>query len=428
MNRVLNIILGGGKGTRLYPLTKVRAKPAVPFGGKSRLIDIAVANSINSGFRRIYILTQFESASLNLHISRTYQFDAFSGGFVEILAATQSLSNEGGWYSGTADAVRKNLHRFYFRRPTHYIILSGDQLYKMDLKEFLEEHIASGAEITVAANPVDRNRANDLGILKINGEKNIDAFLEKPGPDKDISDLKIPPETMKASGITGNSGKDYLASMGIYIFNAKTMYECLDSDHEDFGRDVFPESVGKRKVNAYIYNGYWEDIGTIKSFYEANLNLATFQPNFNLYDEDAPVYTYRRNLPPSKINSCTFRHALASEGSIITDAYITNSIVGIRTIISEGASLDGVNCLGSDYYETPELCEENSAKGIPNIGIGRGTVIKGAIIDKNARIGAHCRIGIDHDERKDGEYDNYHIVDGIIIVHKDAILKDGTII
>ncbi|MCP4750182.1 MAG: glucose-1-phosphate adenylyltransferase [Proteobacteria bacterium] len=427
MNRVLNIILGGGKGSRLYPLTKVRAKPAVPFGGKFRLIDIAVANSINSGFRKIYILTQFESASLNLHISRTYQFDSFSGGYVEILAATQNLANDG-WYGGTADAVRKNLHRFYFRRPSHYIILSGDQLYKMNLKEFFEEHVASGAEITVAATPVTRARVDELGILKINKKKNIDAFLEKPGPDKDISDLKIPAETMKASGITGEIGADYLASMGIYIFNADTMHACLDSDHADFGRDIFPESIGKRKVNAYVYNGYWEDIGTIKNFYEANLNLATFQPNFNLYDEDAPVYTYRRNLPPSKINSSTFRHALASEGSIITDAYITNSIVGIRTIISEGASLDSVNCLGSDYYETPEQREENLANDIPNVGIGKGSLITKAIIDKNARIGAHCRIGIDHTERKDGEYENYHIVDGIIVIHKDAILKDGTII
>ncbi len=427
MDKVINIILGGGKGSRLYPLTKERAKPAVPFGGKSRLIDIAVANSINSGFRKIYILTQFESASLNLHINRSYQFDIFAKGFVEILAATQNLSNDG-WYEGTADAVRKNISRFAVHRPTHYIILSGDQLYKMDLKAFLKQHKESGAEITVAATPVDRSSANELGILKIDKNRNIEVFHEKPGPDKDISELKIPSEAMKASGIPENSGKDFLASMGIYVFNADVMNSCLDSKDTDFGKEIIPDSIGKKKVMAYVYNGYWEDIGTIKNFYEANLNLATYQPNFNLYDEDHPVYTHRRNLPPSKINSCSFKQALASEGSIITDAFITYSIVGIRTIIYEGASLDGVYCMGSDYYEIPEQIEDNRRQGIPNIGIGKGSVIKKAIIDKNARIGAHCRIGVDNNERNDGDYGNYHIVDGIIIIHKNAILKDGTVI
>ncbi|MBI9103423.1 MAG: glucose-1-phosphate adenylyltransferase [Spirochaetales bacterium] len=427
MDRVMNIILGGGKGSRLFPLTKGRAKPAVPFGGKSRLIDIAVANCINSGFRKIYILTQFESASLNMHINTSYQFDIFSKGVVEVLAATQNLDNDG-WYEGTADAVRKNLHRFSFHNPSHYIILSGDQLYKMNLKEFLQQHKDSGADITVAATPVDRPTADELGILKIDKKQKIDAFLEKPGPDMDISELKIPAEAMRASDIPENCGKDYLASMGIYIFNADVMHECLETEHTDFGKEIIPASIGKRKVNAYVYNGYWEDIGTIKNFYEANLNLATFQPNFNLYDENAPVYTHRRNLPPSKINSCTFRQALAAEGSIITDAYITYSIVGVRTIISEGASLDGVYCMGSDFYETPEERAENRKKKIPHIGIGKGTVIKGAIIDKNARIGKHCRIGIDSSTRNDGDYGNYHIVDGIIIIHKDAILNDGTVI
>ncbi|MDC7126898.1 MAG: glucose-1-phosphate adenylyltransferase, partial [Spirochaetales bacterium] len=424
MDKVLSIILGGGKGSRLYPLTKDRAKPAVPFGGKGRLIDIAISNCINSGYRKIFILTQFESASLNMHLSRTYQFDVFSKGFVEILAATQNLNNDG-WYQGTADAVRKNLRRFSFHKPDYYIILSGDQLYKMDLKDFLKQHKKSGADVSIAATPVDRGNANELGILKIDKEQTIDSFFEKPGPDKDISDLKIPSEVAAASNIPQNCGKDYLASMGIYIFNADVMHDCLASDYTDFGKEIIPETIGAKNVKAYVYTGYWEDIGTIKNFYEANLNLSSPQPNFNMYDEAAPVYSHRRNLPPSKVNSCTFKQALAAEGSIITDAYISYSVVGIRTIISEGASLDGVFCMGADFYESPDERKENSRLDRPNVGIGKGTLIKRAIIDKNVRIGAYCRIGVDHKEREDGDYGNYHIIDGIIIIHKNAVLSDG---
>lgn len=427
MNKVLTIILGGGKGSRLYPLTKERAKPAVPFGGKSRLIDIAISNSINSDFKKIYILTQFESASLNQHLSSTYQFDVFSNGFVESLAASLRLNNEG-WYQGTADAVRKNMQRFSYHKPEYYLILSGDQLYKMDLQAFLKQHKESGAEITIATTPVTRQDANELGILKIKKNQEIESFLEKPGPDKDISELIIPNDVAKHSGLSENSSKEYLASMGIYIFSAKAMEECLKNESTDFGKEIIPQAIQKRKVMSYVYDGYWEDIGTIKNFYEANLNLASPQPNFNLYDEDNPVYTHRRYLPPSKINSCKFIQSLAAEGSIITDAYINYSLVGIRTIISEGASLDGVYCMGSDYYENPELMAENSRKGIPNIGIGKGSLIKRAIIDKNARIGAYCRIGVDDTQRQDGDYGSYHIVDGIIIIHKDAILADGTVI
>lgn len=427
MDKVLNIILGGGKGSRLYPLTKQRAKPAVPFGGKSRLIDIAISNSINSGFRKIYILTQYESASLNFHINRSYQFDNFSKGFVEILAASQKEENSG-WYEGTADAVRKNMTNFQNHNPEYYMILSGDQLYNMDLEAFLRQHKESGSDITIAATPVNRDDANELGILKIDGDKNIISFLEKPGPDKDITELIIPEDIAMDSGIDRRTGKRFLASMGIYIFNASVMDECLDSEYTDFGKEIIPESIKTRKVSSYVYKGYWEDIGTIKNFYEANLNLASPQPNFNLYDEEAPVFTHRRNLPPSKINSCVFKQALAAEGSIITDAYINYSIVGVRTIIHEGASLDGVYCMGSDYYENAAQKAENRKKGIPDIGIGRSAVIRRAIIDKNARIGANCRIGINQDELKDGDYGNYHIVDGIIIIHKNAVIEDGTVI
>ena len=302
MDNIMCIILGGGKGTRLYPLTRQRAKPAVPFGGKSRLIDIAISNCINSDLRRIYILTQFESASLNFHINNSYQFDNFSKGFVQILAATQTSASNG-WYEGTADAVRKNMNNFRDHRPEYYMILSGDQLYNMDLKAFYRQHKNSGADITIAATPVDRSSADELGILKINKDLVIDSFCEKPGPDKDISELKIPKEAADAAGLKSGGGKDYLASMGIYIFSADAMEKCLDSDLTDFGKEIIPAQINKSKVMSYVYKGYWEDIGTIKNFYEANLNLASAQPNFNLYDEERPVYTHRRNLPPSKLIS-----------------------------------------------------------------------------------------------------------------------------
>ncbi len=421
MKKVLTIILGGGKGSRLFPLTKERAKPAVPFGGKFRLIDIPISNSINSGLNNIYILTQFESASLNTHISKSYRFDTFSGGFVEILAASQNYDNSG-WYEGTADAVRKNLSRFHPHKPDAYLILSGDQLYKMDIVDFLRKHRESGADISIAATPVSRNDAQGLGILKIDEKDNITDFVEKPSADQDISSLRVP-------GKSPDPSKEYLASMGIYIFNADVMEKCLDNDFTDFGHQIIPDAIGKHKVLSYVYNGYWEDIGTIRSFYEANLNLASPLPNYNLYDEESPVYTHMRNLPPSKMLACNFNNAMAAEGSIISNAFVSHSLIGIRTIIRQGASLDGVYIMGADHYETDKDKEENRELNIPHIGIGAGTLIKGAIIDKNARIGSNCRIGIDnHIERRDGDYGNYHIVEGIIVIHKDAVLPDGSLI
>lgn len=427
MDKVLSIILGGGKGSRLYPLTELRAKPAVPFGGKSRLIDIAISNCINSGFRKIYILTQFESESLNFHVSRSYRFDIFSKGFVEILAASQKNAVSG-WYDGTADAVRKNMNHYRQHKPEYYMILSGDQLYHMDLKAFLVQHMESGSDITIASTPVSREDADQLGILKIDKNRRIEAFHEKPGPDRDISEFKFPAEDKMRDSCLENEQEEYLASMGIYIFSADAMEKCLESDYTDFGKEIIPEAIPGMKVSAYVYNGYWEDIGTIKNFYEANLNLASAQPNFNMYDEEAPVFTHRRNLPPSKINSCTFKHSLASEGSIITDAYINYSIVGLRTIIYEGATLDGVYCMGADFYESDEEKRRNAEKGIPNIGIGRNAIIRKAIIDKNARIGSNCRIGMDDNILQEGDHGSYHIVDGIIIIPKDTIIKDGTVI
>jgi len=424
MIEVLSIVLGGGKGTRLFPLTKERAKPAVPFGGKYRLVDIPISNCINANLRQIYILTQFNSASLHLHLSRTYNFDSFSGGFVEILAAEQTFEHSG-WFEGTADAVRKNFVHFRTQSPSHYLILSGDQLYRMDLKDLLQEHKDSGAAITIACTPVARENASQLGILKTDKNNVITEFLEKPGPLKDISSYKIPQELKKDK----SKGDEYLASMGIYIFNASAMESCLDNQLTDFGKEVIPQAIKRLKVNAYIFDGYWEDIGTIKSFYEANLDLTTLRPRFDFYDEAHPIYTHFRCLPPSKMNFSNMSQSIASEGCIITNASIADSIVGVRTIIESGSSLNGVICMGADYYESEAQKQKNAEARIPNIGIGKGALVKGAIIDKNACIGEGCRIGVDESiTRTDGNYGNYHIVDGIIVIPKKAVLYPGTVI
>ncbi|GHV83313.1 glucose-1-phosphate adenylyltransferase [Spirochaetia bacterium] len=421
MSEVLSIILGGGKGTRLFPLTKSRSKPAVPFGGKYRLIDIPLSNCINADLKNIYILTQFNSASLHIHLSHTYVFDHFSKGFVEILAAEQTLEHSG-WFEGTADAVRKSLLHFRAHNPDYYIILSGDQLYRMDIRAMLKAHIDSKSEITIACTPVGRAEASQLGILRAGKKNIITEFLEKPGPTKDISEFKAPPEMHKEQ-------KDmFLASMGIYVFNAKAMDNCLDNAFTDFGKEIIPQAINNLKVNAYPFEGYWEDIGTIKSFYDANLNLANIKPDFDIYDEEHPIYTRMYNLPPSKMNYSTMNQSIASEGCIITNSSISNSLVGVRSVIESGASLNGVICMGSDFYETDAQKLRNHEERIPNIGIGKGAIIKGAIIDKNARIGEGCRIGIDNLNRADGEFENYHIVDGIIIVPKNAVLYPGTVI
>lgn len=423
MNEALTIILGGGKGTRLYPLTKERAKPSCPFGGKYRLVDIPISNSINSGFRKIYVLTQFNSASLHLHIGRTYNFDPFSRDFCEILAAEQTFHHEG-WYNGTADAVRKNLEHFKIQRPSHYIILSGDQLYRMNLREYMTQHVKSGAQVTIASTPVPHALTKSLGILQVNAKKHISAFLEKPEPERDISAYKIPKKNMTDDDT--KKGREYLASMGIYIFDANVMERVLDCASTDFGKEIIPESIGNFNVMTYIYRGYWEDIGSIRSFYEANLNLGSPIPRFNLYDQENPLYTHRRDLPPTKLNSSTLRESIASEGSIITDAYIERSLIGIRTIVSSGATLEEVYAMGADFYETEGEKKSNVKNGLPHIGIGAESMIRGAIIDKNARIGKGCRIGVDPLTREDGDFDGYAIRDGIIIILKGAVIADET--
>lgn len=419
MPKVLSIILGGGKGTRLYPLTKSRSKPAVPFGGKHRIVDIPISNCINSGLRQIYILTQFNSASLHLHIARAYRFDSFSNGFVEILAAEQTFEHSG-WYEGTADAVRKNFSHFKTQNPQYYIILSGDQLYRMNLKDFLMKHEASGADITIACTAVNRHDASGFGIMQTDEDLNITAFMEKPDPDRNIDEWKI---SARSGLAAADSDKEYLASMGIYIFNAKAMEECLNNAMTDFGKEIIPAAIKTCKVSAFMHRGYWEDIGTIRSFYEANLNLTEITPQFNFYDAEAPIYTHTRNLPASKINGAQLDRVTCSEGCVITYATISRSVIGIRTIIEAGSILEGVVCMGADYYES----EDSKRTDIPRIGIGKNCRIKKAIIDKNARIGDNVSIGMG-EIPPDGDYGYYHVVDRIYVITKNSIIPDNTVI
>lgn len=419
--KVLSLILGGGKGTRLYPLTKTRSKPAVPFGGKHRIIDIPLSNLINSGLKKIYVLTQFNSASLNLHLARAYVFDGFTDGFVEILAAEQTFEHSG-WYEGTADSVRKNLKHFSDIDFTHYAIVAGDQLYRMDFKKFLQAHIESDSEISIACTPVTREAASSFGIMKVNTKNEITEFIEKPNPNLNIDKWKIPATSkLKAK----DPSKEYLASMGIYIFNRKVMEASLDNDMMDFGKEVIPSSIGKYKMTAFLHEGYWEDIGTIRSFYDANLALTDIQPDFDFYDVEMPIYTHNRNLPPSKINFAELEYVNCSDGCIITKCTITKSIIGVRSIIESGSRLEGVYCLGADFYETQDEKQENIKAGIPSVGIGKNCKIKRAIIDKNARIGNDVSIGVGT-RKPDGDYGFYHVVDGIYVTLKNAIIPDGT--
>ena len=426
--KMIAVILGGGKGTRLYPLTKDRSKPAVPFAGKYRLVDIPISNCINSGYNVIYLLTQFNSASLHHHISKTYTFDSFGDGFVELLAAEQTPQSSS-WYQGTADAVRKNLKHFSSPNAEYCLLLSGDQLYRMDFNDMLAHHIKTGAEITIAGKTISRAEATGLGVIGASSTSRITKFVEKPSPDADISDLRINEKFLKASlNQELNEKNEYIASMGIYIFNMKTLYEVLDNDKDDFGKEIIPDSIKNRHVSCYLFDGFWEDIGTIKAFYNLHQSLVSIDPPFNFYDEKNPIYTHRRFLPATKINMCNFVSSLAAEGSIITNASVHNSIIGVRMVVEKYSSLDGVYCMGANWYETKQDKQANRENGIPNLGIGENTHIARAIVDMNARIGDNCRIGVDPIDRKDGDYENYSIRDGIIVIHKGAVIPNGTVI
>ena len=421
------IVLGGGKGTRLYPLTMDRAKPAVPFAGKYRLVDIPISNCINSGIRQIYILTQFNSASLHNHIANTYIFDTFSNGFVEILAAEQTNQTDT-WYQGTADAVRKNLRHFHDQNADYYIILSGDQLYRMDLKEMLDRHISSGAELTIAAKPISREQATGLGIIGCDNDGMITKFYEKPAKDLDISEYKVADSFMHASlGKHVDASNEYLASMGIYIFNAKSMEEVLNNDKTDFGKEIIPDVIKHRKVATYLFDGFWEDIGTIKAFYETNLDLASINPQFNFYNEMMPIYTHLRHLPATKVNFCNISSSLPVKARSSPMHTSSTPSSASEPSLNRVFPLDGGILHGASYYETEAEKAANAKKGYPTSALEGGTIIRKAIIDQNARIGDGCRIGIDDIPRQEGDFAMYSIHDGIIVINKNAVIKNGTV-
>jgi glucose-1-phosphate adenylyltransferase len=424
-SNVLCVIMGGGQGTRLFPLTKDRAKPAVPLAGKYRLVDIPISNCINSGFRRIYVLTQFNSTSLHGHISRTYKFDHFTSGFVEILAAQQTLTNTS-WYEGTADAVRKNLTHFLNHDFDYLLILSGDQLYRMDFREVIAEHIESGADITVPTIPVGRAEAQSFGIMQINEDRSIKRFEEKPKDPAVLDSLHLPGEWLQKLGIK-DGGEKFLASMGIYVFNRELIQELLDNPLSDFGKHIIPRSISTHRVYSHIFQGYWEDIGTIRSFFEANLDLVNELPRFNFFDMSAPIFSRPRYLPGSKINGAEIEHAVVTDGCIINGAKIKNTIVGLRTFVGAGTQMNRVIILGCDFYESVESIGQHENDAKPRIGIGENCRIENAIIDKNARIGNNVVIS-PAGKPDNVDHELYFIRDGIVIIPKNAIIPHGTVI
>jgi glucose-1-phosphate adenylyltransferase len=421
---VIAVILGGGAGTRLYPLTASRSKPAVSIAGKYRLVDIPISNCINSNINRMYVLTQFNSASLNKHIKNTYLFSAFSSGFVDILAAEQTPDNPG-WYQGTADAVRQSLRHIHNNDYDYVLILSGDQLYQIDFAEMINEHREKKADITIATIPVPAREASEFGIMKTDDEKHITSFIEKP---KGTEILK---EWVSDTGEEmGKEGRVYLASMGIYIFNRDVLDNLLKNQYPsapDFGKEIIPNSIGEYKVVSYQYEGYWTDIGNIYSFFEANIALTDDIPPFNLFDHEKTIYSRARMLPPAKISGTTLEKTLIAEGSIILASRVERSVVGIRSRVGSGSTIVNTFIMGNDYYETLEIMAENTSKGIPKLGIGERCYINNAIIDKNCRIGNDVRInGGNHLENTDHML--YTVKDGIVVVKKGAILPDGFII
>ncbi len=422
MNEMLAVIMGGGAGTRLFPLTSDRAKPAVPLAGKYRLVDVPISNCINSGLNRIFVLTQYNSASLNNHIARAYLFDRFRGGFVTLLAAEQTATSER-WYQGTADAVRQSIAHIGGYPHEYVAILSGDQLYSMDYQKMLDHHRALGAEITIAATPVVAEEAPGFGILKTDDDHRITEFHEKPA----LTELEGKESPVSAE--MEREGRIYLASMGIYIFNADVLRAVLDENPEqnDFGKQIIPGAIDNRHVVTYPFTGYWNDIGTVRSFFETNIMLAQPKPPFNLYDPAAPLYTNTRMLAPAKITRSHIEHTILAEGSVIVDSEITDSVIGIRSFIDRGARIHRTVMMGSDYYAWQDPQVRFPSQGPANPGIGAGSHIEGAIIDRNASIGRDCRIT---NERglEEGEGPGFYIRDGVTVITKNATIADGTVI
>ena len=415
--RTLAIIMGGGAGTRLFPLTKDRAKPAVPLGGKYRLVDIPISNCLNSGLRSIYVLTQFNSMSLHRHIQDSYKFDNFSRSFIDILAAQQTSAGSQ-WYQGTADAVRQNMRYFLERPYDYYLILSGDQLYRMDFRALLHQHIQMGADITLATKPVKPHQVSEFGIMQSDVDRRITGFIEKPSDESALQEMKMSRELLRAIG-SDEEEELFQASMGIYVFNRSVLIESLHNQLVDFGKDIIPASIKNRHVSAFIFKGYWEDIGTIRAFYEANLDLTDVVPEYSFFEPDSPVYTHPRFLPGSKINGATLRQAIVSDGCIISDAHLERSLVGIRSVIQSGATIRNSIVMGADYFE---LDQTDSSQ--PRMGIGRNCVIDRAIIDKNVRI-ADGVVITPEGKPPNLDADDYFIRDGIVVIPKNAVIPAG---
>jgi glucose-1-phosphate adenylyltransferase len=428
MHEVLSLILGGGRGTRLYPLTKLRSKPAVPIAGKYRLIDIPISHCINSGLNRVYVLTQFLSVSLHRHIANTYKFDPFSRGFVEVLAAQQT-NEAADWYQGTADAVRQQIRYVQADPCRDVLVLSGDQLYRMDFRQLLHTHREAQADVTLAVLPVGREQVAGFGILRLDEAGRVVGFVEKPQTDAELAPVYTPAEWLERRGVTPR-GRNYLASMGIYLFSRRALLELLSDEPpaKDFGKEVFPHSLRSHRVYAHLFDGYWEDVGTIKSYHEASLALAGDAPPFDFHSPEGVIYTHMRYLPASRVSGAALRQCLISDGCVVqAGTRIERSVVGLRSRIGSGVTLRDSVILGADRFETDAERAANRQRGLPDLSIGDRTVIEQAIVDKDARIGHDVRI-VNRRGLQEDEGDNYAIRDGIVVIPKAAVVPDGTVI
>jgi glucose-1-phosphate adenylyltransferase len=417
--KVIAMILGGGAGSRLSPLTATRSKPAVPLAGKYRLVDIPISNCIHANLNRIFVLTQYNSASLNKHIKNTYQFSRFSSGFVDILAAEQTPDSLG-WFQGTADAVRQSLKHIQNFDFEYVMILSGDQLYQMDLNQMLDNHVNKGADITIATIPVTQREATEFGILKSSDDGRITSFIEKP------NESLLPDWISETGPEMKTQGRNYLASMGIYIFNRQLLFDLLGADLKavDFGKEIIPNSIKNYNVTSYQYDGYWTDIGNIHSYFEANLALTSDIPPFNLFDNEKQVYSRARMLPPAKLNGVTLNETIIAEGSIIKAASIKRAVIGIRSRIGVGSIIESAYIMGNDFYESIEVIAHNLSHGLPPVGIGNNCFLKNVIVDKGCRIGNNVHIE-GKPEMPDQDHEQYAVKDGIIVIKKNAVLEDG---
>jgi len=420
--KVLSVIMGGGRGKRLYPLTKERCKPAVPLAGKYRLVDIPISNCLNSGYNRIFLLTQFLTASLHRHIQKSFHFDPFGAGFVDILSAEQTDKSDA-WYEGTADAVRRNLIHFDGHDHDLILILAGDQLYRMDFRKLVAQHLETKADVTVAAIPFPVSKVEGLGLMRVHDDLSIAEFVEKPKDPKVIESLVLSP-ALEAKLEKQTGEKHCMASMGIYLFSRDALRKSLQNEMKDFGKEIIPSLLGRVRLYSYIFEGYWEDIGTVRAFFEANLALAQALPPFNFFDRSAPIYTHPRYLPASKVNRCRIDYVVIGDGCIVTDSSLKHSVIGIRSILGENSDLQDVVMMGADFYQTAREIQADKDRGIPPIGIGRQCRIRRAIIDKNARIGDN--VTLSPEGKADGDYPNGVVIrDGILCVTKGGVIPSG---